>query len=514
MNKLLLILLILGSTISLKATPFFSIENPPIDLVICDDDEDGLGVFNLTINTPIVIGSQDPTSLIVAYYVTQEDANTASNPIANPTAYINTINPQVIFVRVDDLTDGSFEIGVFSLIINPAPSPTTPIDFEICDDDNDGFAAFDLTQLDDEIINGEPNLSIFYFETEENATNGDPTLAIDPTVLYSNITSFQTLYARVESSITGCFTIVPINLVVLDTPIINAPTPLTACDEEMDGIELFDLGSKETEILNGIDPTTFSIDWFISIDDAEAGFPIIADPFNYVSSTATVYASVTDISQSTTTFCKSITSLDLIVEENCIDSDDDGVTDTEEDLNGNGNLDDDDTDGDTIPNYLDDDDDGDSVMTIDEITGIGAGLTTFDFIDTDDDMIENYLDDDDDGDTILTVNEDYNSSGSPLDDDTNNNNIPDFLDADVALNIESFASLQVSIYPNPVESQLTINSDLPFSKITIYNSLGQKVYLLEKEVSTMQRMDISNLSKGLYFIKMNESEQVFKFIKK
>ncbi len=500
-------------TLVINTTP---IPVQPAIFELCDDIEsgsnsDGLAIFDLHTRDDEITGS-DPT-LTVSYHLTQSDADEGTATL--PDMYQNvTPDFQTIWVRVEDNMTGCYELITLTIAVIPLPSPVTSLDYEVCDIDNDGFADFLLSEINDEIINGEPNLSIFYFETEEIANDGDPVFEIDPAIPYTNIILFQTIYARVVSSDTGCFTIVPVNLVVLDTPIINSPAPLTACDQEMDGIEVFDLASQEAQILNGIDPTTFSIDWFISIDDAEAGFPIIADPFNYVSTTATVYASVTDISQSTTTFCKTITSLDLIVEENCIDSDDDGVTDTEEDLNGNGNLDDDDTDGDTIPNYLDDDDDGDSVMTIDEITGIGAGLTTFDFIDTDDDMIENYLDDDDDGDTILTVNEDYNSSGSPLDDDTNNNNIPDFLDADVALNIESFASLQVSIYPNPVESQLTINSDLPFSKITIYNSLGQKVYLLEKEVSTMQRMDISNLSKGLYFIKMNESEQVFKFIKK
>lgn len=48
------------------------------------------------------------------------------------------------------------------------------------------------------------------------------------------------------------------------------------------------------------------------------------------------------------------------------DSDHDGVLDVDEDLNGDGEVFDDDTDGDTIPNYADSDDDGDGTPTIDE----------------------------------------------------------------------------------------------------------------------------------------------------
>ena len=46
------------------------------------------------------------------------------------------------------------------------------------------------------------------------------------------------------------------------------------------------------------------------------------------------------------------------------DSDGDGISDVEEDLNGDGNIENDDTDGDGIPNYNDPDDDGDNIMTI------------------------------------------------------------------------------------------------------------------------------------------------------
>ncbi len=78
------------------------------------------------------------------------------------------------------------------------------------------------------------------------------------------------------------------------------------------------------------------------------------------------------------------------------DSDNDGINDDEEDPNFNGDLSDDDTDGDTIPNYLDDDDDGDG---------------------------------------ILTQNEDVNSNGDWNDDDADNDGIPDYLDMDIVSNI-------------------------------------------------------------------------------
>ncbi|WP_425077548.1 gliding motility-associated C-terminal domain-containing protein [Psychroserpens sp. S379A] len=83
---------------------------------------------------------------------------------------------------------------------------------------------------------------------------------------------------------------------------------------------------------------------------------------------------------------------DLGSQMSCVDltdSDDDGVFDIDEDVNGDTDLDNDDTDGDGIPNYLDEDDDGDGVNTIDE---------------------------------------DRDNDGNPSNDDSDGDDIPDYLD--------------------------------------------------------------------------------------
>lgn len=91
---------------------------------------------------------------------------------------------------------------------------------------------------------------------------------------------------------------------------------------------------------------------------------------------------------------------------NCGDDDGDGVPNAFEDFNGDGNLDDDDTDGDGLANYLDDDDDGDGIPTIDEAKDENGNP-----LDTDGDSDVDYLDNDDDGDGILTQNEAGDTDG-------------------------------------------------------------------------------------------------------
>ena len=73
------------------------------------------------------------------------------------------------------------------------------------------------------------------------------------------------------------------------------------------------------------------------------------------------------------------------------DHDDDGISTTDEDLDGDGDVTNDDTDSDSLSNFVDSDDDNDGVLTINEDTD-GDGDPTND--DSDGDGIPNYLDSD------------------------------------------------------------------------------------------------------------------------
>ena len=79
---------------------------------------------------------------------------------------------------------------------------------------------------------------------------------------------------------------------------------------------------------------------------------------------------------------------------NRVDTDEDGIFNLFEDLNGNNDYNDDDTDEDTIPNYGDPDDDGDGTPTKDEGADPNGDGNPVDAIDTDEDGTPDYLDSD------------------------------------------------------------------------------------------------------------------------
>ncbi|MFY0715187.1 hypothetical protein J1D01_16090 [Seonamhaeicola sp. NFXS20] len=118
------------------------------------------------------------------------------------------------------------------------------------------------------------------------------------------------------------------------------------------------------------------------------------------------------------------------------EDDGDGIDSELEDINGNGDLTDDDTDNDGIPNYKDVDDDGDNVLTKDENPDPDGDGDLSDAQDTDNDGIPDYLDADDDGDGVNTRDEETSSQdNNPTNDVTNEDVGPDYLNPEVSNNI-------------------------------------------------------------------------------
>ena len=80
------------------------------------------------------------------------------------------------------------------------------------------------------------------------------------------------------------------------------------------------------------------------------------------------------------------------------------------------------------------------------------------------------------------------------------------------LSVNKFNNTQVSIYPNPTKSFITINN-INFVEKTQYNiaSITGQVMMTGELTSAIQQIDISNLNASLYFLKIGDT--TFKIIK-
>ena len=152
------------------------------------------------------------------------------------------------------------------------------------------------------------------------------------------------------------------------------------------------------------------------------------------------------------------------------EDDNDGIPAALEDINGNGNLEDDDTDGDDIPNYLDVDDDGDNVLTINEKPDPDDNDDISDALDTDSDGIPNYLDNDDDNDGVLTRDEENESQDQNPSNDISNSLIgPDYLNAAIATKIVATKYREHTIYQTYVVTLTVSNFDLQIISLDVFD---------------------------------------------
>jgi len=119
MKKQLLLLfamLVMATSTFAQATAY-----PVPDLVQCNYE-----IFDLTVQSSIVLGDQDPDMYTVTYFTSLADAENNANPIVNATQYVPNGSPQTIYVQVmnganDDIDVTSFNVVVNSVLLQSFP---------------------------------------------------------------------------------------------------------------------------------------------------------------------------------------------------------------------------------------------------------------------------------------------------------------------------------------------------------------------------------------------------------
>ena len=270
--------------------------NTPSPLYDCDEDNDGFGSFNLEDATAEITGGD--ASLTVTYHETLGQARDNLGALSSPYANIASYS-QTLYIRVEDATTGCSYYGT-ELLLNVIDSPALPEgDFEyvLCDyygDTTDGFALFDLTSIEGELLAGVVgsigDYSVSYHLTEATAISGTAAIGT-PTSFINTVTPEQIIYARVTSSVSGCVSVKAIILRV-DVPPVANDVEFSECDtahwDDMDEYFDFDLTNYIDAITGGA--TDVEVSFYEVLSDAEAGSgsSLISDPTSFTNSDAAV----------------------------------------------------------------------------------------------------------------------------------------------------------------------------------------------------------------------------------
>ena len=77
----------------------------PDNLSVCEENFDGFGYFNLTLNNENLLQDLNPAEYTVTYHETQSAAQTGTNPLNTPQQYHSV--SAVVFARVTEIADFS-----------------------------------------------------------------------------------------------------------------------------------------------------------------------------------------------------------------------------------------------------------------------------------------------------------------------------------------------------------------------------------------------------------------------
>ncbi|MFN4050365.1 MAG: hypothetical protein ACK4J3_19010, partial [Acinetobacter pittii] len=224
----------------------------PSNLTQCDDNTDGIGVFNLNSVIPQVLGSIPAATHTVSFHSTEAAAIAGNPSINNTNAYSNTTpNQEIVWVRVTNNTTGCFDVVPLTLVVHPNPV-VNATSLSLCDANNPGDQqeVFDLTAAITSIVSNPNGLSFAFYTSQANAQSGTNAIA-NPTA-YTNTSNVQAIWVVVTNDDTGCRNITLLDLRVEPLPMVQLPTPLPReCDADGDGFAIFDLDALISGLQNG-----------------------------------------------------------------------------------------------------------------------------------------------------------------------------------------------------------------------------------------------------------------------
>lgn len=266
------------STMDIRVEPLPSIVQPLPPYRVCDDNADGLAVFNLAnpiLASEILGPTQLPADFSVSYYLTASGANPLTNTGQTPlpASYTNTTSTtQNVYIRVvNNATGCANGTGVLTLAVEAYATATGPQTFTECDsymDPYDGVDRVDLTQFAFAILNGQ-NPAVFivsYYTSQADAIAGINALTIAEAQAYvMDSADTDTVWVKVENSGNSippfCYAITTINISVerYPNPIINTVNNInTICVNYLTGAVLRDL-TLSSGIVN---PSAYSFEWY------------------------------------------------------------------------------------------------------------------------------------------------------------------------------------------------------------------------------------------------------------
>ena len=279
------------------------------NLQTCIDPVTGRATFDLLDVSENIGGNYD-----ILFYETEQDAVRNTNAIGNNYAFnvAGGVLEKTIWIRVkhpdtDCIVIDSFKVIAKRCTINLATLPN----LYVCRDIDGTLANFDLTVQTPIVYYNNPNYTVSYYTSMDDAENKVNPIATPANYPFAGTGNVETIFVRVESNAnTNEFATTSFMLIASDRPEIFDLSTMYSCavDDKNNGV--FNLDSYTARIISG---ATAEVRYYTTLEAArdDDRSALIANTAAYISGTGVVGYRVTDL----TTGCFNYGTIDLEVSD-------------------------------------------------------------------------------------------------------------------------------------------------------------------------------------------------------
>lgn len=194
----------------------------------CDNDRDGVFAFDTSTIHSTIIGNQ--TNVTVSYF--DENGTLLQSPLPNPFITASqTIRAKIVNNASQDSNGQCYNETPINFVVNNVPIANTVPTQEQCDDDFDGIANFDTSNIETTVLGTQTGILVKYFDGNNNPI---PSPLPNPF-----ITASQSITARVENpQYAACYDETTIYFTVKEKPNFDLQNEVIICVNEITSIKL------------------------------------------------------------------------------------------------------------------------------------------------------------------------------------------------------------------------------------------------------------------------------------
>ncbi|WP_299123979.1 choice-of-anchor L domain-containing protein [uncultured Winogradskyella sp.] len=276
------------------------IYNVPTDIPVCGTNGDG--PYQIDLNTKIdEISNGSPNDLGISFHTTELNANFGTNPTS--LSFTSTSNPEKLYVRILNNDSGCFNVESFYINILDLPEVKFNQSLIQCSNYFNTQSEWDLTDIELDILDGRQyNIDFTYYQTELDAENEVNVITNPENYIGAN--DNEMIYVKLINLSTGCYIIVPFELILNNPPQLNTTDTYDICENELNSVNLLDINEV---ILD--DTFNIIVSYHANQDDAEANENALNTDYNYTNMIETLFVRL----EYSTTHCYVVSPFQLVV---------------------------------------------------------------------------------------------------------------------------------------------------------------------------------------------------------